>query len=70
MTHVPSRTPRRWVDDWQHQRHPKYPETISVEQTDPTIRKLYGPNGEVLRTFSDRPTTGFAGREHEHRNPT
>jgi hypothetical protein len=31
-----------------------------VEVTDPTIRKLYGPNGEVLKTYSDRPPIGFA----------
>ena len=40
---------------------PKPPEvrTVQVESTDPSIRKLLGPKGEVLRTFSDRPPIGF-----------
>jgi len=30
-----------------------------ADVTDPVVRKLYGPRGETLRTFSDRPPTGF-----------
>lgn len=32
----------------------------NATETDPKVRKLLGPNGEVLRTFSDRPPVGFA----------
>lgn len=37
----------------------KSTESAVVETTDPKIRKLLGPKGEVLRTFSDRPAVGF-----------
>ena len=35
---------------------PPEPEASS---TDPKITKLYGPKGQVLRTFSDRHPVGF-----------
>lgn len=35
------------------------PARMSVDKTDAQVKKLYGPGGEVLRTFSDRPPTGF-----------
>lgn len=38
---------------------PKFERSRDVETTDPKIRKLLGPKGEVLRTFSDRPPVGF-----------
>lgn len=38
---------------------PDSPPQPDAETTDPHVRKLYGPSGEVLRTFSDRPPVGF-----------
>ena len=35
---------------------PNYPQ---AEVTEPKVSKLYGPRGEVLRTWSDRPPVGF-----------
>ena len=35
----------------------RYPE---VDLADEKITKLYGPKGEVLRTYSNRPPIGFA----------
>lgn len=39
--------------------------TRDVETTEPRLRRLYGPTGEVLRTFSDRPPVGFHQGERE-----
>ena len=44
------------ADPWLGDPHPEYPDATL---TDPVIRRLYGPRGEVLRTFSDRPLVGF-----------
>jgi len=30
-----------------------------VDMPERTVTRLYGPRGEVLRTFSDRPPVGF-----------
>lgn len=46
-----------WTEDPHWGRNSR--ETVSVDTSDATVRKLYGPNGEVLATFSDRPPTGF-----------
>jgi hypothetical protein len=57
MTHVPPRR-RRWTGDWIDVKDAQ-PGKPEATETDPKIRKLLGPKGEVLRTFSDRPPTGF-----------
>lgn len=57
MTNVPH-NPKRFTDDWVYTEQHK-PDKPEVTETDPAIRKLLGPKGEVLRTFSDRPPVGF-----------
>jgi hypothetical protein len=55
MTHVPS-SKRKWGDAAWVDLNPTKP---NASTSDPTIRKLLGPKGETLRTFSDRPPVGF-----------
>lgn len=43
-------------DDYGYRYHAGTP---SLHVTEPSITKLYGPNGEVLKTYSDRPPIGF-----------
>ena len=35
------------------------PGTPEVERRRRRVRRLYGPDGQVLRSFSNRPPTGF-----------
>lgn len=52
---------RKWVGDDHDWNYSPAPSLVKpeAETTDPKIRKLYGPNGQVLRTFSNRPPVGF-----------
>lgn len=54
---MPGTTPTSWVGDPSAASQDR--RKIDVEQSDPVVRKLYGPNGETLRTFSNRPPVGF-----------
>jgi hypothetical protein len=60
-----SRTSRDWAGDpigmgGGHRNAPQ------AETNDPKIRKLLGPKGEVLRTFSDKPPVGFHQGQRTH----
>lgn len=46
-----------WIGDRTHAKDD--PARMSVAKSEPEVKKLYGPDGEVLRTFSDRPPVGF-----------
>jgi len=43
-----------WIDRW-----PQHVDVPDVDDTVPDVWHLYGPDGEVLLTFSDRPSFGF-----------
>lgn len=49
---------RRWQDPWIEDSNTNRP-APTAETNDPKIRKLLGPNGETLRTFSNKPPVGF-----------
>jgi hypothetical protein len=54
---APGTNPVSWVGDPTASSQDR--RRFDVHATDPNVRKLYGPKGEVLRTFSDRPPVGF-----------
>lgn len=56
MIHNPREHQARRLRTWAAEADIEKPDATT---TDPTIRKLYGPKGETLRTFSDRPRIGF-----------
>lgn len=47
-----------WVGDWVYDpASPPTPDKVDLPES--KIKKLLGPKGEVLRTFSDKPPVGF-----------
>lgn len=56
MTNIPGTRPRYDDDPYVSKPDPPNPDAT---MTDPKIRKLLGPKGETLATFSDRPPVGF-----------
>ena len=56
--HSEIRAIRKWVGDDAYVSGGSAPEP-NAHKTEPKIKKLYGPNGKVLKTISDRPPVGF-----------
>lgn len=50
-----------WKWDW-HAPEPSDRQTPQVDVRDPEVRHLYGPRGEVLKTYTDKPLIGYHQR--------